>query len=228
LQSWILKMSDCNLFIKKWFDGADSLLADMKKTGEERWISVKFTMTTNDSKGNVIYATSTGIFGYVYSLLYYSTNTEGINRERSFISLDLDKPHTYYKPNPTIACLFSSRRLGKRVIGRDMWAPFDYRQPFDIEKPANLFLSVSNFGGNIFVKGKIPRKTKKAGEEPGPEPGNFEFVADCANENILYGFSKSKAFLISFNGFERTAAFVRGQDWPGHPAKDKIKQDYKI
>jgi hypothetical protein len=71
-------MSDCNLLIKKWFDGGDDKLASFKKTGEKRWVSVKFTLATNNSKGNVIYATSTGIFGYVYSLLYFS-RTEGIN-----------------------------------------------------------------------------------------------------------------------------------------------------
>jgi hypothetical protein len=216
-----LKISDCNLFIKKWFDGADDLLADIKKTGEEKWISVKFTLATNDSKGNVIYATSTGIFGYVYSLLYYSTRTEGVNRERAFTSLDFDKPDTYYKPNPTIACLFSNRRVGKRVMGRDMWDAYDKRQPFDMETPSLLFLSVSNRGGNIFVKGKIPRKKTKLARVG--EAGNFEFVAGCANENILYGFTMSNAFLISFNGFQLTAAFGRGQDWPGHPAEDKIK-----
>ena len=25
------------------------------------------------------------------------------------------------------------------------------------------------------------------------------------------------------NEFEGTTAFVRGQDWPGHPAEDKMK-----
>jgi hypothetical protein len=104
----------------------------------------------------------------------------------------------------------------------------DPRQPFDFDRPSLLFLSVSNHGDeNIFVNGKIEQRITKVGKKIESIPGKFKFVAGCLNENILYGFSNSNAFLISFNGFAFQPSHGYGY-YPGQKTDVKPRQRKRV
>src|SRR4249919_4376677 len=149
-------MSECNLFINKWFKDAQDMLDGFKKKGKSNIVAAKFTLTSNDSEGLVTYASSPGIDSLLESVLWYSSETDGPNTRGIFSSRDIGK----VGPNivPTISLLFSNRRKGRLVVAPSSWGPSDKRQPFDGEFPSRLHLDVSiNSRGEILINGTTPR-----------------------------------------------------------------------
>jgi len=69
-----------------------------------------------------------------------------------------------------------------------------------VKKASKLYLSVShNAGGDVLVEGitHTSRRIVKTGHKG--KSRNFKFVAECMGEDMLYGFTGSSAYLLSFN-----------------------------
>jgi hypothetical protein len=195
-------LSDCSLFVSKWFNGAQKMFDEFEKKGIEKMVAVKFTLSSNDSEGVVTYASSPGIDPLLETVLwYFSSKMKGPNIQRNFASLDI----TSLRPDPSkrtpvTSYLFSNRRVGRLVVEPSKWGPRDKRQLFNVNAASKLYLSVShNVGDEILVEGitHTSRRIEKKGRKV--KSRNFKFVAECRGENMLYGFTGSSAYLLSFN-----------------------------
>ena len=196
-------MTHCEEFVKKWFDPVEHELSKLKP-GDTTITGVKFTLVSHNSKGRVGYASSLGIDSLLRSVLFYSSETEGLHKKRSFSSVDLMNIRPFAKRVPVLSYLFSDKRKGRLIIERSEWGPSDKRQIFNVESPYYLYLSVTCHGnGDIVVTGlsPTPKRTVKTSPRSKVRKDSFEFIATCLNENFLHGLTGSTVYTLSFNGF---------------------------
>lgn len=196
-------MPTCDQFVKKWFNNVEYELSKLK-AGSTTLIGVKFTLVSHDSRGLVGYASSVGIDSFLRSVLFYSSETEGPHKKRSFSSVDLTNIDPFTKRVPILRYLFSNRRKGRLIVERSEWGPSDKRQIFNVDAPDYLYLSVSHHSGaEIVVTGfsPTPKRTAKTSVRTRRRKKSFEFIATCLNENFIYGLVGSTVYILSFNEF---------------------------
>jgi hypothetical protein len=196
-------VSSCDQFVKKWFNHVEYELSKLKP-GSTTLIGVKFTLVSHDSRGLVGYASSLGIDSFLRSVLFYSSETEGPHKKRTFSSVDLMNPRPFAERVPVLSYLFSNRRKGRLIIERSGWGPSDKRQIFNVDAPDYLYLSVSHHSNReIVVTGfsPPPKRIAKTSVRSRRRKKSFEFVATCLNENFIYGLVGSTVYILSFNEF---------------------------
>lgn len=150
---WRLDMVTCSNFISKWFDGPEKTTESFKKDHVKKVVTATFTLTSNDSKGLISYASSPGVNSLLRSMLWFHSGMHGPNKVLKYSTLNGDALRLEELYIPTVDTLFSDKRKGRLVVAPSTWGPSDSRQPFNVEAPRTLLLSITYSHGEIRVVG---------------------------------------------------------------------------
>ena len=118
-------------------------------------MTATFTLTSNDSKGLISYASSlSGVNSLLRSMLWFHSGMHGPNKVLKYSTLNGDALRLEELYIPTVDTLFSDKRKQRLVsLARSTWGPSDSRQPFNVEAPRTLLLSITYSHGEIRVVG---------------------------------------------------------------------------
>ena len=115
-------------------------------------MTATFTLTSNDSKGLISYASSSGVNSLLRSMLWFHSGMHGPNKVLKYSTLNGDALRLEELYIPTVDTLFSDKQRAWTSC-RSTWGPSDSRQPFNVEAPRTLLLSITYSHGEIRVVG---------------------------------------------------------------------------
>ena len=103
-------------------------------------MTATFTLTSNDSKGLISYASSPGVNSLLRSMLWFHSGMHGPNKVLKYSTLNGDALRLEELYIPTVDTLFSDKRKGRLVVAPSTWGTFGFKTTIQCGGPANVIV----------------------------------------------------------------------------------------